>query len=79
MLAPGDRRRSDALAEEGRRAIVLLLGSVLLFVVAGLVEGFVTPSSLPTGARVAVGVLLEAALVLYVVGQGRARRRPSWP
>jgi uncharacterized membrane protein SpoIIM required for sporulation len=72
MLAPGDRRRSDALTEEGRRAIVLLIGCVLLFVVAGFIEGFVTPSSLPTGARVAVGVVVEAALVVYIVGQGRA-------
>jgi uncharacterized membrane protein SpoIIM required for sporulation len=73
MLAPGDRRRSDALSEEGRRAIALVLGCTLLFVVAGLIEGFVTPSSLPTGARVAVGVLVELAFLAYVLGQGRAR------
>lgn len=72
MLVPGDRRRSDALTEEGRRAIVLLLGCALLFVLAGFIEGFVTPSSLPTGVRVGVGVLVETALLAYVIGQGRA-------
>jgi hypothetical protein len=28
---------------------------------------------LPTGARVAVGVLVELAFLAYVLGQGRAR------
>ena len=72
MLVPGDRRRGDALAEEGRRAIVLLLGCALLFVVAGFIEGFVTPSSLPTAVRVGVGVVVEVALLVYVVGLGRS-------
>jgi uncharacterized membrane protein SpoIIM required for sporulation len=72
MLAPGDRRRGDALAEEGRRAIALVMGCALLFVVAGAIEGFVTPSPLPTAARVGVGVLVETAFLAYALGQGRA-------
>jgi uncharacterized membrane protein SpoIIM required for sporulation len=70
MLAPGDRRRADALAEEGRRAIALVMGCALLFVIAGTIEGFVTPSTLPTVARVGVGVLVESAFLAYVLGQG---------
>lgn len=72
MLAPGDRRRADALATEGRRAVALVTGCALLFVVAGTIEGFVTPSPLPTVARVGVGVLVETAFLTYVLGQGRA-------
>ncbi|MGI8664311.1 MAG: stage II sporulation protein M [Acidimicrobiales bacterium] len=71
MIAPGDRTRGDALAEEGRRSIVLVIGLMLCFVVAGFIEAFVTPSGLPTLARVGVGLLVEAAFILWVVGRGR--------
>ncbi len=72
LIAPGDRTRRDALAEEGRRSVVILLGLVLAFVVAGTIEGFVTGSGLPTAVRVGIGVAVEAAFLLYIVVQGRA-------
>ena len=71
MIAPGDRTRGSAVAEEGRRSVPILLGLTLVFIVAGLIEGFVTPSGLPTWGRVGVGVLAEMALLTYVVGFGR--------
>lgn len=72
LLVPGDRTRGAALAEEGRRAIVVLLGTTAAFVVAGLIEGFVTPAPVPTLVRVAVGVLAWAGFLLWVLGRGRA-------
>jgi uncharacterized membrane protein SpoIIM required for sporulation len=72
MLAPGDRTRAAALAEEGRRSVVLVLGTVGAFVVAGLIEGFVTPAPIPTVVRVAVGVAVEVLFVAWVIGRGRA-------
>jgi uncharacterized membrane protein SpoIIM required for sporulation len=72
IIAPGDRRRGEALAEEGRRCIVIVIGLALCFVVAGTIEAFVTPSDLPTLLRVGVGVLVEAAFIAYVVSRGRA-------
>jgi uncharacterized membrane protein SpoIIM required for sporulation len=71
IIAPGDRRRSAALADEGRRAAAIVLGLILAFVVAGTIEGFVTPSGLPTWARVAVGVAAGVAFWTYVVVLGR--------
>jgi uncharacterized membrane protein SpoIIM required for sporulation len=72
IIAPGDRPRGQALAEEGRRSIVLVLGLMLAFVVAGLIEGFVTPSSLPTAVRVGIGVVVELCFLIWVVGLGRS-------
>lgn len=72
IVAPGDRSRTDALAEEGRRAAVIVLGLILAFVVAGTIEGFVTPSGLPTWARIAVGVSAFAAFWAYALLLGRA-------
>jgi uncharacterized membrane protein SpoIIM required for sporulation len=71
LIDPGDRLRRDALTEEGRRSVVLVLGLVATFGVAGLIEGFVTGSGLPTVVRVGIGVLVELAFVLYVVVLGR--------
>jgi uncharacterized membrane protein SpoIIM required for sporulation len=72
VIAPGDRTRAQALADDGRAAVNVLLGLVVVFVVAGLVEGFVTPSALPTAARVAIGIVVQAAFLTYVVVRGTA-------
>lgn len=66
LIDPGDRPRADALVEEGRRAMAVVLGLALVFAVAGVIEGFVTGSTLPTAARVGIGVAAEAAFLVYV-------------
>lgn len=71
IIAPGDRLRGVALADEGRRAAAVVLGLMLAFVVAGTIEAFVTPSGLPTAARVGVGVAAASAFWAYVVILGR--------
>ncbi len=71
VIAPGDRPRSQVLAEQGRAVISVAVGLVAVLLVAGAIEGFVTPSSLPTAARVTIGVLALAAFVGYVVYFGR--------
>lgn len=75
LVDPGDRPRSDALVEEGRRAVVIVMGLVVVFAVSGLIEGFVTGSSLPTWARLAVGATAEVAFLVYAAAFGRAAAR----
>ncbi|HWG72641.1 MAG TPA: stage II sporulation protein M [Acidimicrobiales bacterium] len=75
LVDPGDRPRRQALAEAGRRSIVLILGTVFTLAVAGTIEGFVTGSSLPTAVRVGIGVAVEVAFVAYVALCGRAAHR----
>lgn len=76
IVAPGDRTRGEALAEEGLRSVVIVLGLTVCFVTAGFIEGFVTPSGLPTIMRVSIGVLVLVAFGAYVVLFGqRAERR----
>lgn len=72
IIAPGDRRRGDALAAEGRAAVVLVLGCVPVFVVAGLIEGFVTPAPLPLGLRALVGFVAWVVFLAVTLGRGRA-------
>jgi uncharacterized membrane protein SpoIIM required for sporulation len=71
IIDPGDRPRTEALAEQGRRSAVIVLGLALAFVIAGTIEGFVTPSGLPTSMRVAIGAVAAAAFWTYVIVLGR--------
>lgn len=71
MFVPGERTRGEALAEEGLRSVTLVLGAMVMFVVAGFTEAFVTPSALPTWGRVGIGVIIEAAALTWMFGLGR--------
>jgi uncharacterized membrane protein SpoIIM required for sporulation len=70
-VEPGDLPRSQSFAREGRTAGTVALGLVGVLAVSGCIEAFVTPSSLPTSARIAIGALAEAAFLAYVFVLGR--------
>ena len=72
IIAPGPRPRAIALAEEGRSTMTIALGLVVVLLVSGLVEAFVTPSPLPTWARIGIGGMVWIAFLVYVVRFGRA-------
>ena len=70
-IEPGSLTRSASLAREGRTAGTVALGLVVVLAVSGVIEAFVTPSPLPTWARVGIGILAELAFVAYVFVVGR--------
>ncbi len=70
-VAPGARTRAQALAQEGRAVGALALGLGVWLLISGLVEGFVTPSTLPAWARVTIGALVWSAFLVYVFTLGR--------
>jgi uncharacterized membrane protein SpoIIM required for sporulation len=74
-VAPGARSRGRALADEGRAAAASVVTLSLALGVSGLVEGFVTPSSLPVGVKLALGGLAFVAFVLYLLVAGRRAAR----
>jgi uncharacterized membrane protein SpoIIM required for sporulation len=71
VVSPGDRPRGQVLAEQGRAVVAVAVGLVGVLLVSGLIEALVTPSPLPTFARIAIGVVAEAAFLGYVVHFGR--------
>lgn len=71
VISPGDRPRAQALAEQGRAVVSVAIGLVVVLLVSGLIEALVTPSPLPTAARVGIGVLAELAFLGYVIHFGR--------
>lgn len=67
LVIPGERTRRRALVENGRRAIQLIGVSSLMLVVAGALEGFVSPiPSWSLGAKLAVSAATAVLLVLYL-------------
>ena len=70
-VAPGALTRSGSLAREGRTAVTVAMGLGVVLLVSGVIEAFVTPSPLPTWARLAIGVLAEVAVLAYVFVLGR--------
>ncbi len=75
IIDPGPRPRGRALAEEGRASITIALGLVVVLLVSGVIEAFVTPSPLPAWARIGIGAAAEVAFLGYVaLAGGRAVR-----
>ena len=74
LLIPGRRTRKRALVENGRRAIRLVAAATVLLLVAGTLEGFVSPIPWwPLAAKFAVSGVTFVALVLYL-SSGRQRQ-----
>jgi uncharacterized membrane protein SpoIIM required for sporulation len=71
VIDPGPRARSRALAEEGRASITIALGLIVVLLVSGVIEAFVTPSPLPTWARILIGAVAEVAFLGYALVLGR--------
>src|SRR5262249_60570520 len=76
LLIPGERTRKRALVENGSRAIRLIGAATVLLLVAGSLEGFVSPiPTWPLAAKFAVSAATAVLLALYL-SSGRSREAP---
>ena len=66
LIAPGDFSRRDALVLRGRLAIPMITFTILLLLIAGTVEGFVSTSGAPVAVRLTITVLSVLFLILYL-------------
>lgn len=71
ILFPGDLPRASSLRRGASEAVRVVLGSLPLFVLAGLVEGFFTPSAVDPVWKLLVGAALTGAFVAYIALAGR--------
>ena len=65
LIAPGELTRKDAVTVAGHDASRLILGTVLLFVIAGFTESFVTPSALPPLVKLGYAAMTAIGLAAY--------------
>lgn len=71
ILMPGDLSRADALKSRGKEAVRLMMGVALLLVIAGIIEGFISPAPIPAFIKFSVGGITGLALYLYLLLGGR--------
>jgi uncharacterized membrane protein SpoIIM required for sporulation len=79
LFNPGPYTRRDALGIAARRAVYLVIAAVPLLVIAGLIEGFISPSDASFAVSVAVGLISGAILYGYLLLTGREPRAVKQP
>lgn len=65
MLMPGDLRRMEALVTNGLLAVKLILGCIPMLIIAGIIEGFLSPAHISPYYKFAVSILSAVFLVVY--------------
>jgi uncharacterized membrane protein SpoIIM required for sporulation len=75
VIDPGDRRRGQALVQEGQSMVTITLGLIVVLGVSGIIEAFVTPSGLPSWARIGIGAVVVTLFVAYCLVLGRRAQR----
>ena len=71
IINPGEHARLDALKISGIKAVKLAVGCAVLLVGAGIIEGFLSPSSLPAAVKYGTGITTGLAMYSYLLLAGR--------
>jgi uncharacterized membrane protein SpoIIM required for sporulation len=70
LIEPGRLPRGTSLRREARRTVLIALGTAPWLVLAGLVEGFLTPSGLGVGTALAIGFAIGAVYWTVLLWRG---------
>jgi uncharacterized membrane protein SpoIIM required for sporulation len=76
LLFPGHLSRQESLRLAGTEAVKIELGTIPLLIVAGFVEGFISPTSIDTSLKVGLGFALFTALLAWIAS-GRSKTGSS--
>jgi uncharacterized membrane protein SpoIIM required for sporulation len=71
MIMPGNLTRADALKTRGMEAVRLMMGVAVLLVIAGTIEGFISPAPISPRIKYGIAVLTGLALYSYLLFAGR--------
>jgi uncharacterized membrane protein SpoIIM required for sporulation len=71
LLRPGSYSRRDALSVQARSAVRMAVAAVPALIVAGCLEAFVSPSTLPFAVKAIVGLATGGCFWLYLLGTVR--------
>lgn len=66
FFVPGPYTRGFQFKEQAKRSVQLLLGTLPLFIIAGIIEGYITPAALSLETKYLVAFLTLIGLALYV-------------
>jgi len=71
LLMPGNLSRADALKSRGMEAVRLMVGVAVLLVLAGIIEGFISPAPISPFVKFGIGGITGLALYSYLLLAGR--------
>lgn len=71
IIDPGDMTRAQALKTKGIEAAKIVIGCACFLVVAGTIEGFLSPSSLPPAVKIGTGLFTGVLMYSYLALVGR--------
>ncbi len=74
IINPGDLTRGQALKKNGMEAARIVIGCAILLFIAGIIEGFISPSDLPASVKFGVGILSGILMYSYLCLVGRENR-----
>ena len=66
MLFPGLLPRRDSIARAGTEAVRLLVGTIPILIIAGTIEGFISPSGLPARWKFVLAAAIATIFFLYL-------------
>ena len=79
ILLPGRRTRLAALTAHARDAVQLVFGVALMLLVAGVIEGHISPARIPDETKLLFAAVAALAMVWYLALAGRRpRRTDAW-
>lgn len=67
LLVPGQLKRSVQLKYHALRSVQLLLGTIPLFIIAGIIEGFITPADLSLEVKYIVAIITLLGFCAYML------------
>lgn len=67
FFVPGPYKRAHQFVHQAKRSVQLLIGTIPLFIIAGIIEGYITPSALSLEVKYTVALLTLLGLVLYTI------------
>lgn len=71
MIVPGDLSRADAFKSRGMQGVRLMIGIMPLLVLAGIIEGFISPAAISPTIKFSIAGLTGIALYSYLLLAGR--------
>jgi uncharacterized membrane protein SpoIIM required for sporulation len=70
LISTGGLSRIDSLRLAARQAMPIMGTAMVMFALAALIEGFISPSALPYVVKAGVAIISAVLILAYVVGLG---------
>ena len=76
-IKPADLSRGEAMKVRGKEAVRLMMGVATLLVVAGLIEGFISPAPINPRIKFSIAAITGITLYSYLLLAGRGESPES--